>query len=118
MSLNLILEILPKSVEKLRKQQADQDDRAYIAHTNNLKKSKPRLNDDAKLICITSSKDSPENLSRALVYNHLLEVAPELAKQFGTELMFKRTDLQLRELVKVFNKSKQSERLQLKVVWT
>ena len=58
----------------------------------------------------TISKDSHENITRSLVYNHLKEVAPELANQFVIEHKFKKSQLNLRKIVKVFNKSKQADK--------
>ena len=59
----------------------------------------------------TTSKDSHENLTKSLVFNHLMDVAPQLAKQFKTEHKFERIRLQLREVVNVFNTLKQATKI-------
>ena len=103
MSPNIIQELLAKSVVKLQKQQVEQEkcekmEGSATKTEKAQKKSKPKVN--------VSSENSSENLTIALVYNHMKEVTPGLAEQFGAEHEFQEMKLKLEEVVKVFNKSK------------
>ena len=97
---NIIQELLARSVAKLQKQQKNnaaetaRDDPVKL-----LKKPKPKADDDAKSKYRTKGKEPTDDLTRAVVYNHLKEVAPELAEEFRSENNFRRTDLQLGEMV-------------------
>ena len=91
-SSNLILELLAKSVAILegQKRKNVQDKTALFKPDRLLKKPKLEV-DDRKSKSNARSKDSSEDLVKAVVYNHLKEVAPQLAKQFDTEQTFKKT---------------------------
>ena len=103
MSPNIIQEMLAKSVEKLQTQQMVEQLKGVKTETfEPRKKSKSKVN-ITKQSKITS-KYSPDNLTKALVYNHLKEVAPGLAEQFNSEYKFQRLELKLEKVVNAFNK--------------
>ena len=111
---NLIQELLAKSVKKFQEQLMENlEDAATLAEQDRLlMKTKLMIADDDtkpqyKMI---SLKEPTENLTKAVVYNHLNEVAPVLAKEFKTEHSFKRTELRLKEVVRTAVKLKYNNR--------
>ena len=107
-SSNIILELLAKSVAKLEGQRKKtvEDNIAIVEPDKLLKKPKLQV-DDIKSKTNPRRKYSNEDLVKAVVYNHLKEVAPQLAKQFNTEQTFKKTELNLRDIVRPWKRSQQ-----------
>ena len=106
-SFNLIQELLARSVAKIQDQQKKNAEETTRTDPDSLlKKLKPKVY-DAKSDYRTGGKKPTNNLTKAIVYNHLKEVAPELAKEFRSEHKFRRTRLQLRRMVTDHIKSKQ-----------
>ena len=119
MSPNIIQDLLAKSVEKLLRQQKFEENylKTETSATRTDKppnKSRTKVNVPRKQSMI-SSTNSPENLTLALVYNHLKEVAPGLAEQFGSQHKFQKMELKLEDVVHVFNQSKRAKHIVEKI---
>ena len=107
-SSNSIQELLARSLLKIQEQQkTNATETTRYDPDKLLNKLQSNADDDAKSKYRTRGKESTDSLIKAVVYNHLKKVAPELAKEFRSEHKFTRTELRLRRMVTNYIKSKQ-----------
>ena len=96
---NIILDLLAKSVEKLRNEKK----RRLVIEENSM-----RVNKKQKY-CVEDAepqdarKLSTDELIMALVFNHLKVVTPKLAEEFCTSFYFSNTTLKLEDIVESFD---------------